>query len=54
MTKCKIKRWSLASTPLDILSQEIEDFLNGGGGVKFFQSLILNNFLVLIAVFENE
>jgi hypothetical protein len=51
---CKVKRWSITSTPLDVLSQEIEEFLNDSkeGEVRIFQCLILNNFLVLIAVFN--
>lgn len=53
MTKCEVKRWSLSSTPLDILSQEIEDFLNGGGEVKILQSFVLQSWLILIAIFEN-
>ena len=51
MTKCKTKRWSLMSTDLKTLCEEIQVFLDGEE-VKAVQTFTWNGQLVLVAVFE--
>ena len=53
MTKCETKRWSLMSTDLKTLGQEIEEFLNRDQEVKALQTFIFQGQFVLIAIFEN-
>jgi hypothetical protein len=48
----KVKRWNVSSTALDVLSQEIEAFLNGEEGeVRILQSFVFQGWLILIAIF---
>lgn len=53
MTKCEIKRWSLGSTDIQTITQEIEKFLNLQEVVAL-ETLIFQGQLTLIVIFKTD